>query len=229
MDHIIGEKIRALRTASGYSQSCLASKIDVSKNTVINWEQDKYLPDLISITKLISIFNVTFDYFFDSEKPDTVYPDCSTDAEKETCSRSVVSKIDEAPQNSPLKQTMFFAFFFNFGLLAVLSIIALCDENTRALLYVLGATLLLAAVSAIFVICYLRFNKNKTIIQERKIIVLVCCVGFLEFAASVFSLIVINGALIKLDIFSLVIILAAIFTLPIIICYFASKAILQNK
>ena len=58
----IGEKIQNLRQQQIISQEQLALQLNVPHQTVIDWEQDKALPDIINIVNLSEIFNVTTDY-----------------------------------------------------------------------------------------------------------------------------------------------------------------------
>ena len=47
-----GEIIKKYRTSNDYSQAELAKLVDVSRNTVINWENEKCQPDMASIQNL---------------------------------------------------------------------------------------------------------------------------------------------------------------------------------
>lgn len=47
-----GKVIKKYRTSNNYSQAELATLVDVSRNTVINWENEKCQPDMASIQNL---------------------------------------------------------------------------------------------------------------------------------------------------------------------------------
>lgn len=57
----IGNKLNQLRKLSGMTQEQLAVKIDVSRQTISQWESDSTSPDLDSIVKLSRIFHVSLD------------------------------------------------------------------------------------------------------------------------------------------------------------------------
>ena len=57
----IGRKLREARTASGLSQEIVAEKINVSRQTISNWETEKTYHDIISIIQLSELYNIRFD------------------------------------------------------------------------------------------------------------------------------------------------------------------------
>ena len=59
----IGFKIKKYRDNRGLSQEELADRIYISRQTLSNWENNKYYPDIKSIIMLCDIFNVTLDDF----------------------------------------------------------------------------------------------------------------------------------------------------------------------
>lgn len=59
----IGNKIKKYREVNGFSQEELADKIFVSRQTLSNWETNKFYPDIKSIELLSNIFDVTLDDF----------------------------------------------------------------------------------------------------------------------------------------------------------------------
>ena len=58
---MLGEKIRLLREARGLSQEELAEKLDVSRQTVSNWENDRATPDAVKLGALCKTFGVSAD------------------------------------------------------------------------------------------------------------------------------------------------------------------------
>ena len=64
----IGEKIKALRKSNNKSQEELALDIGVSRQTVNKWETNKAQPSTENLLLICSIFEVSADYFLDSEK-----------------------------------------------------------------------------------------------------------------------------------------------------------------
>lgn len=59
----IGNKIKKHREINNLSQEQLADKIFVSRQTVSNWENNKFYPDIKSISMLCNIFDVSLDDF----------------------------------------------------------------------------------------------------------------------------------------------------------------------
>ena len=59
------DKIKTLRKSLGYSQEELAKTINVHQTAVSQWEQGRTTPDIETIKKLASLFNVSVDYLLD--------------------------------------------------------------------------------------------------------------------------------------------------------------------
>ena len=57
----IGHKIKRLRKELGYSQETLAERVQVSRQTISSWENDKSYPDINSLMFLSDIFNTSID------------------------------------------------------------------------------------------------------------------------------------------------------------------------
>lgn len=66
----IGEKIKTLRKSKSKSQEALAFDIGVSRQTINKWETNKAQPNTENLLLLCSIFEVSADYFFESEPVD---------------------------------------------------------------------------------------------------------------------------------------------------------------
>ncbi|MBA9078974.1 XRE family transcriptional regulator [Rufibacter quisquiliarum] len=64
-----GERLRAAREQKGLSQSDLAEKLDMKRNTVSNYETEKSYPSLDLLLRLVDILDVSSDYLLSgSEK-----------------------------------------------------------------------------------------------------------------------------------------------------------------
>ncbi|HEC2200698.1 TPA: helix-turn-helix transcriptional regulator [Staphylococcus delphini] len=57
----VGNQIRIYRKERQLSQMALAEKIDVSTQTISNWENERTYPDLYHLIVLSSLFNVSLD------------------------------------------------------------------------------------------------------------------------------------------------------------------------
>lgn len=58
----IGQKIKDLRTAKGLTQRSFAQLFHVNNSTLAMWETDKNEPDIDTIKRLATYFDVTTDY-----------------------------------------------------------------------------------------------------------------------------------------------------------------------
>lgn len=54
----IGSKLKNARINSGLTQEQVAEKIQVSRQTISNWENEKSYPDIISVINLSDLYNI---------------------------------------------------------------------------------------------------------------------------------------------------------------------------
>ena len=59
---MFGERIKKLRTAHNLSQVQLADELNVSKQTVSNWENNNILPSIEMLLKISRFFSASTDY-----------------------------------------------------------------------------------------------------------------------------------------------------------------------
>ena len=64
---MISDKIKELREKSGYSQSMLAKKLDVTRSSVNAWEMGLSAPTTQYIVALSKLFHVSSDYILGIE------------------------------------------------------------------------------------------------------------------------------------------------------------------
>ena len=57
----IGQKLKDARIRSGFTQEYAAEKINVSRQTISNWENEKSYPDIMSVIELSSLYSVSLD------------------------------------------------------------------------------------------------------------------------------------------------------------------------
>lgn len=57
----IGKKLKNARIEAGLTQEKAAEKIDVSRQTISNWENEKSYPDIISVIALSDLYSVNLD------------------------------------------------------------------------------------------------------------------------------------------------------------------------
>lgn len=63
-----GEKIQKLRKEKGFSQEELAENLEVSRQSISNWERDNGLPEIEKILRMSDIFGVTVDDLLREER-----------------------------------------------------------------------------------------------------------------------------------------------------------------
>lgn len=57
----IGKKLKNARVQSGMTQENVAEKINVSRQTISNWENEKSYPDIISVIALSDLYSISLD------------------------------------------------------------------------------------------------------------------------------------------------------------------------
>jgi transcriptional regulator with XRE-family HTH domain len=64
----IGKQLKDARISAGFTQENVAEKINVSRQTISNWENEKTYPDLISIIKLSDLYGISLDALLKGDK-----------------------------------------------------------------------------------------------------------------------------------------------------------------
>ena len=64
----IGCKLKNARNEKGITQEQAAELLDVSRQTISNWENNKSYPDIISVIKMSDIYSVSLDHLLKEEK-----------------------------------------------------------------------------------------------------------------------------------------------------------------
>ena len=57
----IGKKLKDARMKSGFTQEAVAEKINMSRQTISNWENEKSFPDIVNVIKLSDLYNISLD------------------------------------------------------------------------------------------------------------------------------------------------------------------------
>lgn len=69
---MLGIRIYDLRTAFGWSQVQLAEKLNISKQTVSNWENENILPSIEMLVRLAKLFHTSTDYLLGLSEDQTI-------------------------------------------------------------------------------------------------------------------------------------------------------------
>lgn len=64
---MLGENIKSIRSALGWSQVDLAKKLNITKQTVSNWENENIQPSIEMLVRLSKTFGVTTDHLLGLE------------------------------------------------------------------------------------------------------------------------------------------------------------------
>ena len=64
---MLGSRIRELRVACGWNQVELSKRLNISKQTVSNWENENIQPSIEMLTRLADTFLVSTDYLLGRE------------------------------------------------------------------------------------------------------------------------------------------------------------------
>ncbi len=84
----IGDKILELRKNAKMSQEKLAEKLNVTRQTISNWELGQTLPDIEQTKEISKIFNITLDELVDNDVKDVL-------VEKVNNTQEDVNKIEK--------------------------------------------------------------------------------------------------------------------------------------
>ncbi|MDO5725245.1 MAG: helix-turn-helix transcriptional regulator [Tissierellia bacterium] len=78
----LGLKLKMARNNCKFTQEEIAQKIFVSRQTISNWENDKSLPDIVSLIKLSDIYNISLDLLLKGDEKMIKHLDESTNIVK---------------------------------------------------------------------------------------------------------------------------------------------------
>lgn len=78
---MFGDRLKSLRLSHNYSQVQLAYELNVSKQTISNWENGNILPSIEMLIKISRYFSVSSDYLLGLD--DRIYIDVSALSEKQ--------------------------------------------------------------------------------------------------------------------------------------------------
>lgn len=70
---MLGQRIHEFRTALGWSQVQLAKKLNISKQTVSNWENENIQPSIEMLVRLSKLFRTSTDYLLGLDNSPTIH------------------------------------------------------------------------------------------------------------------------------------------------------------
>ena len=72
---MLGQRINELRCALGWNQVQLAEKLNISKQTVSNWENENIQPSIEMLVRLAKLLHVSTDYLLGLDNSQTLNVD----------------------------------------------------------------------------------------------------------------------------------------------------------
>lgn len=69
----IGGKIKSARISANLTQEQVADFLNVSRQTISNWENGKAYPDIVSVVKMSDLYGISLDYLLKEGKPMSNY------------------------------------------------------------------------------------------------------------------------------------------------------------
>ncbi len=67
----VGQKLKQARLKAKLTQDQVSEAIQVSRQTLSNWENERYCPDIVSVIKLSDLYNTSLDELLKGEKMKT--------------------------------------------------------------------------------------------------------------------------------------------------------------
>lgn len=64
----IGKKLKEARQMSGLTQESVAEELNVSRQTISNWETEKFYPDILYVLQLSDLYQVSLDELLKGDK-----------------------------------------------------------------------------------------------------------------------------------------------------------------
>ena len=69
---MLGKRISELRAAFGWNQVQLAERLNISKQTVSNWENENIQPSIEMLLRLAKLFHISTDYLLGLNEVPTI-------------------------------------------------------------------------------------------------------------------------------------------------------------
>ena len=80
----IAKKLKDARMRSGFTQESVAEKVNVSRQTISNWENEKSYPDIISVIELSNLYSISLDELLKGDEKMMEHLEESTNVVKST-------------------------------------------------------------------------------------------------------------------------------------------------
>ena len=104
----IGTKLKDARVLAGLTQEQVAEELDVSRQTMSNWENGKTYPDIVSVIKMSDLYSVSLDHLLKDKAPQSDYIDY------------LAESTDTVKRNIKLSQIILIAVFVGIWAIALI-------------------------------------------------------------------------------------------------------------
>ena len=160
----LGEKIWRLREEKGLSQEALAEMLDVSRQTVSNWENDRATPDAYKLKQLCEELGVSADVLLETGESDPVRQEKNYEPSKDD-----VNVVGRRMNMRVLRIVLLAVFGIAAALLLAIAIVlfALPEEKTQVVTSVftltptMGGIILLVLAAVLIVAATVIMLKRK--------------------------------------------------------------------
>ena len=89
----IGSKVKSARINANLTQEQVADFLNVSRQTISNWENGKTYPDIVSVVKMSDLYNISLDHLLKEERPVSDYLNYLEESTNTVRSRNKLSAI----------------------------------------------------------------------------------------------------------------------------------------
>lgn len=89
----IGEKIKKARIEAKFTQEFVAEKLQVSRQTISSWENEKTYPDIVSVIRMSDLYEISLDHLLKGEKPVNGYIEYLGESTNTVQSKTRLSKL----------------------------------------------------------------------------------------------------------------------------------------
>lgn len=120
---MIGKKILVLRKKNNLSQEMLAEKLNVTRQTISNWELGETVPDLKQALELAKIFDVSLDEITNNSKQDII-----------------LAKVNNTENNSKIILKMLKIIGITISILLFLTLVAIVSSMVFTEYFSIGPT-----------------------------------------------------------------------------------------
>ena len=90
----IGQKLKEARTRAGLSQEKVSEEIQVSRQTISNWETEKTYPDVVSIVRLSDLYGISLDELLKGDSKMLQHLEKCTNTVKSSRKLSIIGMIN---------------------------------------------------------------------------------------------------------------------------------------